>query len=164
MIQWYNTMLVFTTLSYNFHLFWWKMGCEVAWYLLCPASAFSYLFTEQNLILVIYVCQICGTSIVIEVGMFWLEPQVSLCELVGRSRNSLSLLFILGPLQSVLIINTVPFYICPFTAPPPPHVLWTEDNFVFDLWKFCFMDCKTFTTQTFTTPDAHHPRRSPPPV
>ena len=25
-------------------------------------------------------------------------------------------------------------------------------------------DCKTFTTQTFTTPDVHHPRRSPPPV
>ena len=27
-----------------------------------------------------------------------------------------------------------------------------------------FTDCKTFTTQTFTTPDIHHPRRSPPPV
>ena len=30
------------------------------------------------------------------------------------------------------------------------------------------IDCKTFTTQTFTTPDVHHPqckiRRSPPPV
>ena len=26
------------------------------------------------------------------------------------------------------------------------------------------LDCKTFTTQTFTTPDVHHPRRSPPPV
>ena len=25
-------------------------------------------------------------------------------------------------------------------------------------------DCKTFTTQTFTTPDVHHLRRSPPPV
>ena len=25
-------------------------------------------------------------------------------------------------------------------------------------------DCKTFTTQTFTTPDVHHPRRSPTPV
>ena len=24
------------------------------------------------------------------------------------------------------------------------------------------IDCKTFTTQTFTTPDIHHPRRSPP--
>ena len=67
----WNTMLVFTILSYNFHLFRWKMGYEVAWYLLCPASAFSYLFTEQNLILVIYdVCQICGTWIVIEDGMF----------------------------------------------------------------------------------------------
>ena len=65
-----NTMLVFTILSYNFHLFRWKMGCEVAWYLLCPASAFSYLFTEQNLILVIYVCQNCGTWIVVEDGMF----------------------------------------------------------------------------------------------
>ena len=32
--------------------------------------------------------------------------------------------------------------------------------------NLCWYDCKTFTTQTFTTPDVHHPqckiRRSPP--
>ena len=33
------------------------------------------------------------------------------------------------------------------------------------IWKWSKKpDCKTFTTQTFTTPDVHHPRRSPPPV
>ena len=30
--------------------------------------------------------------------------------------------------------------------------------------KGAMHDCKTFTTQTFTTPDVHHLRRSPPPV
>ena len=30
--------------------------------------------------------------------------------------------------------------------------------------RHCLFDCKTFTTQTFTTPDVHHLRSSPPPV
>ena len=36
------------------------------------------------------------------------------------------------------------------------------DDSLVEILELRLGDCKTFTTQTFTTPDVHHLRRSPP--